>query len=157
MRRTLSPRELAALQTLTEVDGFRASVRAIVSEMDARCATSDYHVQVVYGARTAEEQDRLFAQGRTAPGPRVTNARGGQSAHCYAAAADVALVRDDGKGWLSGDHPAWLDLAELLRAQGLITGSDFSSFKDRAHMEMRGWIERARQGALALYHGRVSG
>lgn len=31
--------------------------------------------------RSAEEQERLYAQGRTTPGPIVTRARAGQSAH----------------------------------------------------------------------------
>lgn len=31
--------------------------------------------------RSAEEQDRLYAQGRTAPGRIVTNAKGGKSKH----------------------------------------------------------------------------
>ena len=34
-------------------------------------------VKVISGLRTYAEQDELYAQGRTKPGPRVTNARGG--------------------------------------------------------------------------------
>lgn len=41
------------------------------------------------GLRTVAEQDALFAQGRTKPGPKVTNARGGQSNHNYGLAVDM--------------------------------------------------------------------
>lgn len=153
MRHDLSPREIAAIHTLVERDGFRASVLAIATTLAARCTRSDYHPIVVYGARDAAEQERLYAKGRTAPGPIVTNARAGQSAHCYAAAADIALVLDSGAGWLAGDHPAWLELAELVRARGLITGTDFRAFADRAHLEHPRWRELARAGELKLWEG----
>lgn len=153
VRRTLTARETAALAALTTADGFRAAVEAVVAEMDRRCETAAYHVLVVYGPRTAEEQDRLYAQGRTTPGRVVTNARAGQSAHCYAAAADVALCFDKGGAWLPGSDPAWLTLAAIVRSHGLITGSDFRSFADRAHMELRGWTARAQLGSLSLWHG----
>lgn len=41
------------------------------------------------GLRTVAEQDALFAQGRTKPGAKVTNARGGQSNHNYGLAVDM--------------------------------------------------------------------
>lgn len=43
---------------------------------------------------TWAEQDKLYAQGRTAPGPVVTNARGGESWHNYGMAVDVVLIID---------------------------------------------------------------
>src|ERR1051325_10733103 len=48
-------------------------------------------VEVVQGLRTFAEQDALFAQGRTKPGPVVTNARGGQSNHNYGLAVALCL------------------------------------------------------------------
>jgi peptidoglycan LD-endopeptidase CwlK len=153
MKRTLTQREAQMLESLVTVDGFQSAVRDIVATMNDRCTLSDYHLRVVYGARTAEEQDRLYAQGRTTPGPIVTRARAGESAHCYAAAADLALCIDRSGAWLPGDHPAWGILAAIVRARGAITGSDFKSFADRAHVELRGWTARARMGSLSLWHG----
>ncbi|HEY8916285.1 MAG TPA: RHS repeat-associated core domain-containing protein [Chitinophaga sp.] len=45
---------------------------------------------VTQGYRTIEYQDALYAQGRTAPGNIVTQARGGQSAHNFGMGVDVA-------------------------------------------------------------------
>jgi peptidoglycan L-alanyl-D-glutamate endopeptidase CwlK len=41
--------------------------------------------------RTPAEQDALYAQGRTTPGRKVTNARGGWSWHQWRRAFDVAI------------------------------------------------------------------
>ncbi|MES2395824.1 MAG: M15 family metallopeptidase [Bacteroidota bacterium] len=49
--------------------------------------------------RTWPEQDGLYAQGRTKPGPIVTYAKGGDSYHNYALASDCVLLIDkDGNG-----------------------------------------------------------
>ena len=40
-------------------------------------------LRITQGYRSIAEQDALYAQGRTAPGEIVTNARGGQSYHNY--------------------------------------------------------------------------
>jgi len=51
-------------------------------------------VRIVQGLRTIEEQNSLYAQGRTKPGKIVTNAKGGQSYHNYGMAIDFALLYD---------------------------------------------------------------
>jgi len=52
-----------------------------------------------YTLRTFAEQDNLYAQGRTKPGPVVTYAKGGQSYHNYGLAIDIVLIVDtDGNG-----------------------------------------------------------
>lgn len=49
--------------------------------------------------RTIDEQDAIYAKGRTKPGPIVTYARGGQSYHNYGLAVDIVLLIDkDGNG-----------------------------------------------------------
>lgn len=42
-----------------------------------------YVVKVICGTRSWTEQNELYAKGRTAPGPRVTNAKAGSSWHNY--------------------------------------------------------------------------
>ena len=48
-------------------------------------------IKVIGGLRTYEEQNELFAQGRTKPGRIVTNARGGFSNHNFGIAFDVGV------------------------------------------------------------------
>lgn len=153
-RSTLSAREQTALDTLTTVGDLRKHVRAVVTAMDLRCVSQPYHVAVIYGARSAEEQTRLYAQGRTAPGAIVTRARAGESPHNFAAAADVALLWDAPRGgWLPDAHEGWRSLAQLVRDEGLVSGADFRGFADLAHMELRDWVALSRTGALTLWHG----
>lgn len=151
MRRALSSREQRMLGTLTEQREFRARVTEIVRALDALCAEQPYHRIVVYGARSVETQERLYAQGRTAPGRIVTHAKPEQSAHCWGAACDVALLADKGGGWLPAEHEGWEALARLVRDAGLVTGSDFRRLVDRPHIELPGWPELARTGALTLH------
>lgn len=88
--------------------------------------------------RSFEEQDKLYAKGRTRPGRRVTNARGGESFHNYGVAADIAFY--DEKGTISwpedGDYAKlWTRYGEHAKKQGLEWGGDWKSITDRPHIE----------------------
>ena len=64
-------------------------------------------VKFVSGLRSYKEQDSLYAQGRTKPGPKVTNAKAGYSNHNFGTAVDVALF--EGKKYLTSSSAyAWL-------------------------------------------------
>lgn len=69
---------------------------------------------MISGHRTWDEQNALYAQGRTKPGPKVTNARGGYSWHNYGVAADFGVFK--GKIYLDGGSPAQRTLAERVHA-----------------------------------------
>ncbi|KPC97761.1 Peptidoglycan L-alanyl-D-glutamate endopeptidase CwlK precursor [Geobacillus sp. BCO2] len=49
------------------------------------------YIIITQGFRTIEEQNRLYALGRTKPGRIVTNARGGYSYHNFGLAFDVCV------------------------------------------------------------------
>lgn len=61
-------------------------------------------IKVIGGLRTYEEQNELFAQGRTKPGRIVTNARGGFSNHNFGIAFDVGVF--EGANYL-GESPKY--------------------------------------------------
>lgn len=48
----------------------------------------------ISGNRTWQQQDALYAKGRTQPGAKVTNARGGYSNHNFGIAADFGVFRN---------------------------------------------------------------
>lgn len=81
------------------------------------------------GFRSWEEQDRLYAQGRTTKGNKVTNAKGGQSWHQYGIAADI-VFREKGKWSWSPKHD-WDRLDEIGISLGLVKGPKW----DRPHFE----------------------
>jgi peptidoglycan L-alanyl-D-glutamate endopeptidase CwlK len=60
---------------------------------------SDLGISIVIteGFRSKEEQDKLYAKGRTEEGNIVTQSKGGQSYHNYGLAIDLAIQLKDGK------------------------------------------------------------
>lgn len=82
---------------------------------------------VVSGLRTADEQNALYAQGRTAPGSRVTNAKAGQSMHNYGLAVDVVpyLTGSSGKLNWRANTMQFKEMVSALKAQGLTWGGDW--------------------------------
>ena len=102
---------------------------------------------VTQGLRTMDEQAALYAQGRTAPGPVVTNAKPGSSWHNFGLAFDVAVVVNGQPTW-PNDTALWSKIGELGKAQGLVWGGDFQSFKDMPHFQYTGGLtlEQARAG-----------
>lgn len=97
--------------------------------------------------RTFKEQDALYAQGRTKPGSKVTNAKGGQSYHNYGLALDICLISEDSKSlvWdlkydgIDEDKKAdWIQVVEEFKKRGWQWGGDWKSFKDYPHVEKTG-------------------
>lgn len=100
-----------------------------------------------YTLRTFAEQDTLYAQGRTKPGSKVTNAKGGQSYHNYGLAVDIVLLVDkDGNGtfetasWdiktdFDGDKKAdWQEIVTIFKRYGWEWGGDWK-FVDAPHFQ----------------------
>lgn len=95
--------------------------------------------RVTQGWRSWAEQDSLYAQGRTAPGEIVTNAKGGESWHNYGCAVDLVPMDQDPArpDWDLG-HPVWQRLVQLGEVLGLYSGSEFTCIKDWPHFQLTG-------------------
>ena len=74
---------------------------------------------VTHTHRTFEEQDALYAQGRTAEGKIVTNAKGGETPHNYRLAFDVIPLDETGKPWWDAPPPVWQKLYRIAEKVGL--------------------------------------
>jgi len=111
---------------------------ARVELLSARCRERgrDYHA--ISGLRSMEDQAKLYAQGRTAPGKIVTNAKPGYSAHQYGIAVDFCL---DGDLTRAGLQPDWniagYDvLAAEARALGLDAAYYWQTFREGPHVQL---------------------
>jgi peptidoglycan L-alanyl-D-glutamate endopeptidase CwlK len=104
-------------------------------------------VRIISGLRSYDEQDALYAKGRTAPGPKVTNARAGFSNHNFGTAWDIGLFK--GKTYLT-DSAIYTEIGQAARSLGLTWGGDFKSFKDTPHYEVPTGL------TLAQMRGRVA-
>ena len=104
--------------------------------------TCGFNIRVVQGLRTFGEQSALYAQGRTAPGNIVTNAKAGSSYHNYGLALDFCLLHDDKTiSWDRNedmDHDKisdWMEVVSVFKKQGWAWGGDFKSIFDAPHFE----------------------
>lgn len=95
---------------------------------------SGYPVTVTSQYRSFEEQSELYAQGRTAPGNIVTNARAGESFHNYRVAFDIAFLENGHPSW--AEHHPWDILGMYGKLLGLEWGGDWT-FPDRPHFEYK--------------------
>ncbi len=91
--------------------------------------------------RSNDEQNALYAQGRTASGKVVTNAQAGQSPHNYkpSAAFDIGFITVAKK--LSWDKKYFRLFADIIvKIQPLVVcGIDFKSIPDAPHYELKEW------------------
>ena len=92
----------------------------------------DVDLRVVQGYRTYEEQDKLYAQGRTAPGSIVTKARGGFSNHNFGLAVDVVPFENGKLNWETKNYPL---IGTIGKSVGLEWGGDWKSIVDRPHFQ----------------------
>lgn len=91
-------------------------------------------IRVISGTRSFEEQDALYSEGRSAPGPIVTNARGGESNHNYGIAFDVGIF--EGSHYLQ-DSRNYKLVGALGMDLGLSWGGAWKRFVDECHFELR--------------------
>lgn len=93
------------------------------------------NIIITQGLRTIEEQNELYAQGRTKTGKIVTNARGGYSYHNFGLAFDFAVLNADGSVNWNVDEK-WKRVGQLGKSLGLEWGGDWKDFKDYPHFQM---------------------
>lgn len=123
------------------------SIRAKAKEFIIRAEQElGIKLRVTSALRTFEEQEQLYAQGRTKPGKVVTNARAGRSLHNYGLALDVVEIKDGEALW---HNPNWNKIADLGKSIGFSWGGDWTSIKDRPHFEMR--FGKTTNELIALY------
>lgn len=111
-------------------------------------AKSRFDWKVTDGFRSNAEQDGLYAIGRTVElgSAVITDAKGGQSAHNFRLAEDLALTLDKG-ATVSYDygHPAWAELSNLVAAFNALglgkldSNIKISSGVDRPHIQVHDW------------------
>lgn len=102
----------------------------------AKVKAAGIEVLVTCTYRSPQEQAALYAQGRTKPGKRVTNARPGQSFHEYRVAIDLYPLIN-GKPDFAGSHvDLWRKIAECFKSEGFEWAYEWKTFKEMPHFQM---------------------
>lgn len=126
---------------------IRQEVTNIINECN-RALTDRVQVRISQGLRSFAEQDDLYALGRTKPGKKVTNAKGGQSIHNYGFAVDIVLIID-GKtaswdtfaDWDNDKISDWTECVTIFKKFGWNWGGDWKTFKDMPHFDKKGFSD----------------
>lgn len=126
---------------------IRTEVASTIDAIEANFP-ENVKVRIVQGLRTIDEQNALFAQGRTKPGQIVTNAKGGTSYHNYGLAFDFAIMYDkDNNGsyeTLSWDInydfdkdgvKDWQEVVKAFEAKGWEWGGKWRTITDDPHLQ----------------------
>jgi peptidoglycan L-alanyl-D-glutamate endopeptidase CwlK len=109
-----------------------------IEQLLVNCSARGVDYYAISGYRSPEEQDGLYAQGRTKPGNIVTKAKGGQSAHNFGVAEDCCKDKDRVRE--NGLQPDWdltqyEVLAEEAEKLGLEPGYRWK-FQDADHVQL---------------------
>lgn len=102
---------------------------------EGKCREKHINFMITCTYRSQQEQDDLYAQGRTGPGRIVTWTR--NSIHSKGEAWDIAIVKEGTKTPLwnvkvdldMDDIPDYEEAAQVGRELGLIVGADFKNAK----------------------------
>lgn len=100
------------------------------------CSDTGKDVRIISGTRTYNEQDGIYAQGRTKPGLVVSRAKGGQSNHNFGIAWDIGIFNN---GTYSTNDSEYIALAEIILPQinTLEWGGNWHSLKDNPHYQLK--------------------
>lgn len=111
----------------------------------ALCQSNGIDILITSTYRDHESQDELYAQGRTKPGKKVTNAKGGQSWHNYKLAFDVVPLRNGKPVWSTtgDDGKLWERIGSYGEQVGLEWAGRWKSFKEMAHFQWAGGLTLA--------------
>ncbi|MFA5387739.1 MAG: M15 family metallopeptidase [Candidatus Paceibacterota bacterium] len=105
------------------------------------CAAEGIDVLITSTYRDNESQNALYAQGRTAPGAKVTNAKAGQSWHNWRCAFDFVPVVNGKAQW--NDIATFTRCGEIAEGVGLEWAGRWKSFKELAHCQFTGGLTLA--------------
>lgn len=129
--------EISRLKELIYPTELRPVVKRKRDELIKTCKAQGVPIRVTSEVRTWEEQDKLYAQGRTTAGKIVTNAKGGESMHNHGLAFDVCF--DSLTPWI-GD---WEKVGRAGEALGFEWGGRWQSFVDKPHFQyLAGYTEK---------------
>lgn len=111
--------------------------RAAVEAWVAACAARGVDILVYCTLRTAEEQSELYASGRTAHGPILTNAPAWQSWHQFGRAVDAVPMVGGKCLWrYDGDVREWEVFAEEAEHAGLEWAGHWRGFREYVHVQL---------------------
>lgn len=121
-----------------KLEDLHPKVEAMCRAFIAACRDEGIDVLITSTYRDNESQNALYAQGRTKPGAKVTNAKAGQSYHNYKCAFDFVPIVAGKAQW--SDIKTFARCGEIAESVGLEWAGRWKSFKELAHCQYTGGL-----------------
>lgn len=128
--------------SIKRIATLHPKLRSEAGDILVECEKVGVGIRITSAFRTPEEQDALYAQGRTKPGAIVTNAKAWQSYHQYGLAVDICLLHKDGSISYSATEDIdndkiadWNEVTKIFKAKGWEWAGDWKTFKERPHYQ----------------------
>ena len=114
------------------LNDLHPTLQPLATQFLDACAMHSIKAVIVQTWRTPQEQDALYAQGRTAGGTCVTNATSAQSKHCFtingepaSKAFDFMLLDEQNRIITDGGDHAYAAAGNIGKNLGLTWGGDW--------------------------------
>lgn len=114
-----------------KIDLLKPIVKIKAQQLIDRCRDRGITLIITSTYRSNDEQNALYAQGRTKSGPIVTNAKGGESFHNWRVAFDVVELTDGIPNW----HCDWGKIGLIGESLGLEWAGRWKTFPDNPHFQ----------------------
>ncbi|MCK9622190.1 MAG: M15 family metallopeptidase [Methylobacter sp.] len=124
-----------------KLEDLHPVVERMCREFIAECRKQDIDILITSTYRDNESQNAIYAQGRTKAGPRVTNAKGGQSFHNYRCAFDFVPIVNGKADWTN--TMTFRKCGDIAKQLGLEWAGDWVHFKELAHCQYTGGLKLA--------------
>lgn len=123
------------LRTEKNINTLHPKIRGLARQFIAKAKSQGIDLVITDAFRTYAQQNAIYAQGRTKPGPIVTNAPGGFSNHNFGLAFDVYPIEN---GKINFNSKNYDNIAKIGKSLGFKWGGDWkgTKFKDLPHFEM---------------------
>jgi peptidoglycan L-alanyl-D-glutamate endopeptidase CwlK len=123
-----------------KIEELHPKVQSLCLKLIQKCKEAGIEIKITSTYRSIEEQNRLYAQGRTAPGQKCTNAKGGQSYHNYRVAFDFVPIINGEPNW---NDRYFYKVGSIGESIGLEWGGRFKTILDLPHFQYRGGLTLA--------------
>ena len=116
-----------------KLEDLHPKVADLCKQFIEKCGEAGIDVLITSTYRDNESQSAIYAQGRTTPGSKVTNAKAGQSFHNYKIAFDFCPIVNGKAQW--NDTAAFNKCGAIAESLGLEWAGHWKSFKELAHCQ----------------------
>lgn len=121
-----------------KLEDLHPKVAKLCDKFIRKCKSQNIDILITSTYRDHASQNALYAQGRTAPGKKVTNAKAGQSFHNWKCAFDFVPIVNGKPNW--NDTALYTKCGEIAESVGLEWAGRWKTFKELAHCQYTGGL-----------------